>query len=446
MKFLYKWLALLGFPVILLTACGPGRKATRKAGTEPTASRYEIRWIQSDTLLDKSSLRSRLNASEPHIAINRARPANIVAGSILDNVYFTSDTGRHWQHRHLTSPLGVYGDPVLMSGTDGTIHYFHLASGRKNGGRWLEAIVLQSSSDGGKTWTPGMAIGSNLPKQQDKPWPALHTPTGRMAVAWTEFDRYGSKNPGDKSRILISFSDDGGKTWTSPVRINDTDGDCLDDDNTVEGAIPLFDKQGNVFVVWAFNGKIWFDFSTDGGRTWHPDKEIARQEAGWAFDIDGIYRANGLPQFFKDINENFYVVFADKRASTGGDIRLLVSTDHGRHWAEKTLPVASQRDQFFPAATIDTLSNTFQMLYYDRSQTQGNTTQVKFLLWPLNENQVQIITVNRNPFTPVKFPFFGDYIGIDAYNGLTALIWTEIRNFGTQVHTVVLELKEKSNE
>ncbi len=444
MKILCKWLALSGFTVMLLSACGPGRKVTRKADTEPTESHYEIRWIQADTLLDKSSLRSRLNASEPHIAINRARPSNIVAGSILNNVYFTADTGRHWQHGRLTSPLGVYGDPVLMSGTGGTMHYFHLASGRKNGGRWLEAIVLQSSSDGGKTWTPGTAIGSHLPKQQDKPWPAIAPANGRMAVAWTEFDRYGSNNPRDKSRILISFSDDNGRSWSRPVRINDTDGDCRDDDNTVEGAVPLFDGKGNVYVVWAYNGKIWFDYSSDGGKTWHQDRAIAKQDAGWAFDIDGIYRCNGLPQFFKDKNENFYLLFADKRDGTGGDIRLLVSKDHGKHWAEQSLPVSSKRDQFFPAATIDTLTNTFQMLYYDRSQTQGNATQVKFLLWPLDGSQAQIVTVNRSPFTPVKFPFFGDYIGMDAYNGLSALIWTEIRNFGTQVHTAVLELKRKT--
>ena len=273
----------------------------------------------------------------------------------------------------------------------------------------------------------------------------MHTPSGRMAVAWTEFDRYGSKNPDDKSRILISFLDDKGKTWSPPVRINDTDGDCLDDDNTVEGAVPLFDKQGNVYVVWAYNGKIWFDFSRDGGKTWHRDRAIAQQYAGWAFDIDGIYRCNGLPQFFKDKDENFYVLFADKHPDTGGDIRLLVSNDYGKHWNEKNIPISSKRDQFFPAATIDTVTNTFQLLYYDRSTTKGKATQVKYLLWPLDQGREQSITVNDTIFTPVKFPFFGDYIGIDAYDGFTALIWTEIRNFGTQVHTAVLQIK-KSDE
>ncbi len=420
--------------MVLLVSCKSSRETSRRS-----AFVLNFAFIRTDTVLDASSARSRLNASEPHITINRRNPAQIVGGSILDNVYRTADTGRTWDQGKLRSPYGVYGDPVLISDDSGRVYYFHLASGRPRDGHWLEGIVMQNSDDGGRTWSDGVLIGRNGTKQQDKPWPAIHRPTGRLSVAWTEFDRYGSTDPADRSRILISFSDDRGRTWTKPVQINDIEGDCRDDDRTVEGAVPLFDRDGNVYVVWAFDGYIWMDRSTDGGRTWGKDQIIATQEAGWNFDIDGIYRANGLPSFVSDEEENFYVVFGDKSKRTGGDIKMIRSADKGRHWTDVTYLGPTERDQFFPAVAFDRLSKRLLVLYYDRSRTQGHTTQVYLSAYDPRTSEQTGLQVGREDFTPVKMPFFGDYIGLDTYRGITACIWTEIRHLGTQIHVAVLK-------
>jgi len=418
---------------ISVAACNSLRQ---QKSSVPEAS---LRFVRSDTVLDRSSMRSRLTASEPHVVINRKNPRNLVGGSILDNVYRSHDGGRTWQHGRLQSPYGVFGDPVLVSDDEGRIYYFHLATGAKDSGHRLEGIVMQYSDDEGRTWSPGVLIGKNGTKQQDKPWVAIDRRTGRMAVAWTEFDQYGSTDPRHRSRIRISFSSDRGRTWTPAVTLSDTEGDCRDDDMTPEGAVPLFDNSGNVYVVWAYDGRIWFDRSLDGGKTWGTDRAIARQEAGWNFDIRGIYRANGLPNFLRDANEHFYVVFGDKSATSGGDIKLVSSTDRGQTWTPVRTLGPREKDQFFPAATFDESSGTLEILFYDRSRSEGVQTAVRLMRYDPLCGTVRLFRVNKKDFTPVKFPFFGDYIGIDTYRGKTACIWTEIHNGGTSVHVAVLE-------
>jgi len=384
--------------------------------------------------LDSSARKILLPPSEPHIVINRKIPGNIVGGSILDNVYYTGNDGKQWTHTRLSSPYGVYGDPVLISDNDGRIYYFHLAAG-KNFQHWLEGIVMQYTDDGGKTWSSGVLIGKNGSKQQDKPWPAIDYNTGRLAVSWTEFDRYGSKDPGDKSRILISFSGDKGKTWTKPVKINDIDGDCLDDDNTVEGAIPVFDDAGNIYVVWAYNGKLWMDYSTDGGITWHKDRIIGSQTAGWNFTIEGIYRANGLPVFFRDKKENFYVVYGDKPKSA--TINIIVSQNKGQTWSNPyTLP-NNERDQFLPAADFMDSREQIVLLYYDRSRTQGTKTEVSMAFFTPDGNLLHTETLTSMPFQPVPQIFFGDYIGLDIYRNRIAAIWTEMNDQKTRIRAAL---------
>ncbi|MBK8779010.1 MAG: hypothetical protein IPO25_17005 [Saprospiraceae bacterium] len=52
--------------------------------------------------------------------------------------------------------------------------------------------MIHQSIDGGKSWDEGTAIGTNPPKNQDKPWIASDPLNGDLVVTWTEFDKYAS--------------------------------------------------------------------------------------------------------------------------------------------------------------------------------------------------------------------------------------------------------------
>ena len=187
---------------------------------------------------------------EPTIAINPKYPRNIVAGSVLDNVYFTKDGGTTWKKTKLTSPFGVYGDPAVVADSKGTFYYLHLSDPTGGQGGYdtekLDRIVVQKSEDGGETWTPGEFVGLNHPKDQDKQWAAVDT-KGNLYVTWTQFDKYGDTDPGCHSNILFSMTRNG-KKWSEPVTISQLPGNCVDNDSTAEGAVPAVTFDGKVFV------------------------------------------------------------------------------------------------------------------------------------------------------------------------------------------------------
>src|SRR5512132_2941744 len=113
------------------------------------------------------------NGNEPSIVVSRKDPKVIVAGANIDQAMNSADGGKTWTMQHMTSPLGEAGDPALTSDADGNLYYIHLSNGGGPDG-WLDCIVCQKSTDGGKTWSAGAAMGKNPPADQDKAWPVAH--------------------------------------------------------------------------------------------------------------------------------------------------------------------------------------------------------------------------------------------------------------------------------
>jgi hypothetical protein len=152
---------------------------------------------------------------EPSICVSPVNPDWVVAGSVLDNLYFSKDGGATWSVDRLKSSFGVYGDPVVIIDRKGTIHYAHLSNpkGRAySSPEFLDRIVISLQ--------PMVCVfGRQLPpsdqsKDHDKHWLAVDPKDNALLMSWTEFDKYGSKEEKDKSRILFSVSHDGAKTWS----------------------------------------------------------------------------------------------------------------------------------------------------------------------------------------------------------------------------------------
>ena len=127
---------------------------------------------------------------------------------------------------------------------------------------------MQRSLDFGQTWNEGTFPAVRGSRDQDKQWMAIQEETNHLAMTWTEFDEYGSKDPTCYSRILFSKSIDSGLSWSEPISINELEGNCIDDDETTEGAVPSFGINGEIYVAWSYKDEIFFDRSMDGGTTW----------------------------------------------------------------------------------------------------------------------------------------------------------------------------------
>ena len=398
------------------------------------------------------SAASGLGPCEPSICIDPTNIDHIVAGSVLDNVYVSWDGGVSWDKSRLTSPYGVYGDPVIRIGPDSKVYYAHLSNptGKAyQSDSFLDRIVVQRSLDGGKTWNEGTFPEIHPGKDQDKQWTFIDPASGNILMSWTEFDKYGSEDPEDKSRILFSQSDDQGLTWSKPVTISQYEGDCIDDDNTTEGAVPVVDEAGDYYIAWAFNEKIYFDRSLDKGKSWlTEDKVIADQVNGWSIQIPGIGRCNGMPVTAVDHSQGayrgrLYVNWSDQRnGDEDTDIWLISSDDGGENWTD---PVRVNDDppgkhQFFSWMDVDPVTGVVYIVFYDRRNHSGNATDVYLAYSTDGGNTFVNIKISETPFTPRPHVFFGDYNDISAFNNKVRPIWTRHDRFGLSVYTAIVDM------
>jgi hypothetical protein len=388
---------------------------------------------------------------EVTIAISPLDPNILGGGANIDNFYRSTNGGTVWSESHMVSNLlGVWGDPVVLFDSLGNLYYAHL-SWPSSPGWWIDRIVVQKSTNNGLTWNDGVGIGLGIqPQAQDKPWLAVdHSQSpyrGNIYVTWTEFDDYGSSNPNDSSRIRFSKSTDQGETWSNAITISDVSGDCIDSDNTDEGAVPCVGPNGEIYVAWAGPLGLVFDKSTDGGETWGTDVFISDIPGGWDFDVSGISRCNGLPITMCDIsnsiyNGNIYVVWSDQRnGSTNTDIFMAKSTNGGGTWSSaiKINDDNTTRHQFFVWSAVDPATGHLWFVFYDRRNTTGAATDVFVAKSTDGGDTFENFKVSESSFTPDAGVFFGDYTNIAAWGGKIYPIWMRLQGGQLSVLTSII--------
>ncbi len=394
---------------------------------------------------------------EVSIAIDPTSPNRVAAGANLQYYYFSTDSGSTWTEQYLSSSLSIYGDPCLHFDATGTLYYTHLQRFP-----WLHNVVVQRSTDGGQSYEDGTEFGVRDSSEQDKAWIASDNSQskyrGNLYEAWTRFDKYASTNSWDSSRLYFVRSSDKGLSWSIPLRLDATGGDCTDGDTTVEGAVPAVGPDGTVHVVWSCLQGLVYCKSTDGGQSFGANRVIGHQVSGWNFDVSGIYRCNGLPVTLCDQTKsktrgNLYVIYGDRVPNSDGsgrdhaDVYLLRSTNGGISWLppirvpQDTLRNTDlkQHDHFLPAASIDPVTGSLYIVYYDRRLHLGDTTDVFMAISRDGGATFEEHLVSEGAFAPEKKIFFGDYIGISAFGGMVRPIWMRMDNDSLSVWSALLK-------
>ncbi len=373
------------------------------------------------------------NPVEPSIKINPKNPNIIVAGSNLNFYYYSADTGRTWQQERLVSSFGVWGDPVIDVDTAGHFYFLHLSN--PSTGNWIDRIVVQKSTDDGQTWSDGSFMGLNGSRAQDKQWSIINPETNHIFVTWTEFDEYGSVSTADSSRIMFSKSLDAGLSWTPAKAISRVNGNCIDEDETVEGAVPTLGPNGELYVCWAGPSGIVFSKSEDEGETWLASEiPVNDMPGGWDYAIPGLLRANGLPITRCDLSGGpnhgtIYVNWTDQRNGTDDtDVWLAKSTDGGLTWTEeiRVNDDPAGKHQFLTWMDIDPTTGHLYFIFYDRRNYTGNETDVYLAISQDGGQSFINRRISESPFVPTSQVFFGDYNNISVYNGIVRPIWTRM--------------------
>ncbi len=389
------------------------------------------------------SPRDATSPAEVSVAINPSRPENIVAVSLqtrgagTDFAYVSFDGGTSWVSVRGPNPHGrTQGDDAVDFDDAGRAYWSYISFAGLRVERPDEAangIFVNRSDDGGRTWTAPTTVidhHNTVEPFEDKPF--LTTGPGRrIYIAWTRFTKYGTSDPDETSHILFSLSEDAGESYAMPIRVSDDPGDAIDSDGTLEGVVPAIGVDGEVYLVWSGPKGLVFDKSTDGGLTFGDDRVLGPHPGGWDIEIAGLGRANGMPVTGVDHSRGphrgaLYVNWIDDRHGDP-DVFVMRSDDGGERW---TSPVRVNSDeagngavQFFPWMAIDPVDGAVNIVYYDRSGLDGTETGVTFARSTDGGEHFESTPIDIEAFETTPDVFFGDYLGIDAYDGRVVAVF-----------------------
>jgi hypothetical protein len=260
----------------------------------------------------------------------------------------STDAGRTWQ-RGVLPALTVNSSPPgpELRASDPTVAYDALHGVWLVGALSLEqggTRVLVARSADAHAWSAPVTVATG--PVLDKDWLACDNGSasphrGRCYSAYTD---------DDKEWTVVQWSDDGGLTWSQPVRAA----------GTLVGTQPVVRPDGGLVVVAGdyqgagLTGSIDSLVSTDGGATF-----TQATVSGLQAHTAGALRAVSLPSVAVDSAGTIYAVWGDCRfrsACSGNDLVLSTSKD-GLSWtAPVRIPVApatSSQEEFLPGLGTD---------------------------------------------------------------------------------------------
>jgi len=233
-----------------------------------------------------------------------------------------------WQTREIFDPgtkSGTISNQIVVA-PDGTlVDGFYLFQTKQHEAGNFVAVIR--STDKGASWSkkaiivaPNQAIGERDPEPIHCR-PFIHQPVdnplcnivrsdgvivdlavdysagphhGRIYVTWQDHETNG--NPNGDDLIMLSHSDDGGQTWSTPEKVNQTPSDTFTDqafepavhvNSAGVVAVSYYDFRNDVSGDGQLTTDHWVVRSTDGGATWTED------HLGGPFDMHQAPYARG---------------------------------------------------------------------------------------------------------------------------------------------------------
>jgi hypothetical protein len=203
--------------------------------------------------------------------------------------------------------------PALASDASGALHVAYLAYEKDSK---VPDIFYTASTDGGKSWAPGVNI-SKTPGVSSDPDIACG-PGGAVTAVWLDTTS-GEESPD----VFCAYSTDGGKGWSKIVNVSDTPGKSS---APAIAAAP----DGTLHVVWIDttdhpkSPEVWHASSSDHGATWSKSKDISH--------TPGV---SAEPAVACGPKGEVYVCWADTTSGMQSpDIFYCASTDGGKTFSK----------------------------------------------------------------------------------------------------------------
>lgn len=397
--------------------------------------------------------------NSPTVARSPQDPAHLVVSHRIDRPGFSAllewsaDGGASWQPTALPLPAGTepcaaspggrpcpFG-PDIAFGPDGTLYVLYVSlSGR---GNTPAALWLATSSDGGRTLGAPVRVAGELTFQAR----LAVDDSGTVHVVWLQADQVALNQVVGPVRVVAARSQDGGRTFSSPVPVSDAQRE------RVGAASPAIGSDGALVVLYQDVKNNRRDFgglegpvaelpfalvlarSDDGGASFRPGVEL---ESGVVPSRRFLVFLPEFPSLAAGPGGHLYVAWADSR-NGDEDVFLRRSTDGGTTWSEEVRVndnrIGDGTTQSLPRVAV-ARNGRVDVLFYDRRDDVDDVQTEVFLASSQDgggtfENH----RVSSQPFDSSIGPTFGEDYGTDLGTrlGLTSdedgafAAWTDTR-------------------
>jgi hypothetical protein len=144
-------------------------------------------------------------------------------------------------------------------------------------------VVIQKSTDRGKTFGTMSPISPGFPASGGDSAPLVVEPSGRIDVLYQGYHITDTSTFAmDPAYSYFTASTDQGQTWSTPVRVGAQGGTMSLSEWWIDGAIGI-DAGGNLYATWDTQGTNrdgtandigWLSFSTDHGQRWSAPQQV----------------------------------------------------------------------------------------------------------------------------------------------------------------------------
>lgn len=441
-------LALLGLSAVLVaTALAPVTSATMLGGDFPVnAGASDQRDISAH--------------NSPTIVQNPTDGANLVVANRIDSpryscaVHVSFDGGARWAPTSLPLPPEEEPKcfaPDLAFGADGELYLSFVTLGGE--GNVPNAVWLVRSIDGGRSLSaPVRVLGPHAFQVRLASDP---TAPKRVYLSWLQAEELGvfSFSPGQPIQLIRS--DDGGETWSQPVRVSD-----LARQRVVAPTLTV-DAEGELYVLHLDLGNDRLDYEGGheglGGEPYRGTWQLVLARSSdrgehWTTRVvePRLRPADRILVFLPPFpslamdrgGKRLYVAFHDLHGASA-DVSLWVSDDSGSTFGPRRRITREPHDeatsQYLPKVGVAP-DGRVDVVYYDRRKDRSNIMTEVSIQTSHDRGRSfhrRIVLSSRSFDSRIGFgsdrgmPDLGNRLGLVSTDSRAMAVWSDTRN-GTE--------------